>query len=227
MLSFRFILKLLPWLLLLVVAVTLYLSNYSFFGKNDGDGQDVIESTTILKEIENLGKLELVKYNFNEVFEYRKLSTGKTVGSSIFKTYDYVPDISVLLIASGEAVGCLDLTKIKISDISNRADTLVLSIPPPELCYHKLDLDKTRIYSTNNESWWSKIFSDQKEQSEVLQMAYRQAEVKLQEAAVASGIFRSTNENAKTLLIPLLHNLTGKEIIIETSIPDQSLFPSL
>jgi hypothetical protein len=38
---------------------------------------EVIDSTVILQEMEKLGKLELVKYNFREIYDYKQLSEGK------------------------------------------------------------------------------------------------------------------------------------------------------
>jgi hypothetical protein len=227
MISVKLVLKILPWLLLIVIVFALYITNYKPFGSKDDGYQHLIETSVILKEVESLGRLELVKYNFKEVFEYKKLSDGKIVGSSILKTYDYDPDISVIMIAAGEATGCIDLTKINITDIDSREDTLILTLPLPEICYHKLDLDNTKVYSTSKESWWSKLFSEKNEQNEVLQMAYKQAETKLREAAIKSGIYEATNENAKILLVPLLQKITGKKVFIETSIPEKSLAPPL
>ena len=227
MITPKLVLKILPWLLLIIMVVTLYLTNYRPFGKKGKDYQHIIDTSLILKEVESLGRLELVKYNFKEVFEYKRLSNGKIVGNSILKNHDYDPDLNVILIAAGEAVGCIDLTKIKITDIDIRNDSLVISLPSPELCYHKLDLENTKIYSFSKESWWSRIFSDESEQNEVLQMAYKNAEIKLKEAAIESGIYYSTNENVKIMLVPLLQKLTGKKVHIEVYIPDKSLEPVL
>jgi hypothetical protein len=223
----KLFIRLLPWLLLIAMVFTLYLTNYHPFGAKKRNEQHIIETSVILQEVESLGRLELVKYNFREVFEYKKLSDGKITGSSILKTYDYDPDMSVILIASGEAVGCIDLRKVDITDIQNNDDTLVVSLPSPEICYHKLDLDNTRVYSTSKESWWSKLFSEKNEQSEMLQLAYKQADAKLREAAVESGIYEATNENARIMLVPLLQKLSGKAVRIETSIPEKSLTPAL
>ncbi|MCK5104932.1 MAG: DUF4230 domain-containing protein, partial [Cyclobacteriaceae bacterium] len=171
------------------------------------------------------GKLELVKYNFKEVFEYKRLSDGKIIGNSILNTHNYNPDLSVILIASGEAVGCIDLAKLEVSDIDLKKDSVVIHLPSPELCYHKLDLENTKIYSFSKESWWSRLFSDEVEKNEILQMAYQKAEARLREAAIESGIYQSTNENVVIMLKPLLEQLTGKNVIFSTSLPSIELVP--
>ena len=223
MISLKFFFKVFPWLLLFVIAFTLYLTNHWPFGKSDEKQQTIIESTSILAKIEDLGKLELVKYNYKEVFEYKQLSDGKIIGNSIIQNYSYEPDLSVVLIASGEAVGCIDLRKINTNDIVSMKDTIILTLPPPELCYYKLDLENTRLYSFNKESWWSKLFSSEEEKNDILQTAYQQAELKLKEAAIASGIYQTTNENTTQILKPILEELSGKEIRIITSIPNKKI----
>jgi hypothetical protein len=225
MISLKLILKILPWLLLAVIVFALYLTNHWPFGKKEKEYQHIIDTSVILKEVENLGKLELVKFNFKEVFEYKRLSDGKIIGNSILNTHNYDPDLSVILIASGDAVGCIDLTKLEVSDIDLSRDSVVIYLPSPELCYHKLDLENTKIYSFSKESWWSRLFSDEIEQNEILQMAYQKAETRLREAAIESGIYQSTNENVVIMLKPLLEQLTGKNVIFSTSLPSKELAP--
>ena len=220
MISPKTFLRLLPWLILLIIVATLWLTNHWPFSSDSEKQTELVTSTVILQKVENLGRLELTRYNFKEVFEYRRLSSGKIVSNSILRSYDYDPDLSVLLIASGEAVGCLDLTQIELNNIEISGDSVLLTLPPPQLCYHKLDLENTKIYSFSKESWWSKLFSDKEEQNEVLQMAYREAEAKLEQAAIESGIFSKTNENALLILQPLLENLSGKSVFIETTMPE-------
>ena len=219
MFSPKLLFKILPWFLVAIIVFMLYLTNHWPFGKKEKEYQHIIETSTILDKVENLGRLELVKYNFKEVFEYKRLSDGKIIGNSILQTGNYDPDISVILVASGEAVGCIDLTKLQISDIVMRADSIVIDLPAPELCYHKLNLNDTKMYSFSKTSWWSKIFSNDDEKNEVLQMAYQQAEKRLKEAAITSGIYQSTNENAVGMLKLLLEQITEKKLYFNTTIP--------
>jgi hypothetical protein len=205
----------------MVVLIILYLSKNSLFTREHKI--EVIDSTVILEEIEKLGKLELVKYNFKEIYDYKQLSEGKVVGNSILQIHDYTPDLNVVLVASGEAVGCIDLTKMDIEDISQKNDTLIILLPAPELCYYKLDMENTRVYSFKTKSWWSKLFSDENEDKQVLQNAYRQTERRIEKAAYESGILSSTNEQAKSMLKPMLEAMTGKKVVIITSIPSATL----
>lgn len=220
----KVIFRIFPWFLLAIIILTLYLTNYDLLPKKNK--VEIIDSSVILQEIEQLGKLELIKYNFQEIFDYRQLSEGKLVGNSILRIHDYTPDLNVVLVASGEAVGCIDLSKMEVSDISINNDSILILLPPPELCYYKLDLENTRIYSFKKDNWWSKLFSDDNEDEEVLQMAYRQTEKRIEQAAYESGILNTTNEQAKLMLKPMLESMTGKKVYIITEIPGATLLES-
>lgn len=220
MITPKLILKILPWFLLIVILCTMYLTNYSLFSKKGRT--EVIDSSVILKEVEQIGRLELVKYNFKEIFDYRQLSEGKLIGNSLLNAHNYNPDMNVILVASGEAVGCIDLTKLEISDIQLEGDTITIMLPAPELCYHKLDMENTRVFSFTNDSWWSRLFSDESEKTRALQTAYKLAERRIEEAALQSGILNSANEQAVKMLSPMLEGMTGKIVQISTAMPDRT-----
>lgn len=217
MITPKLILKLLPWILLLVMSLFIYLQQKSL--RSGKGGSEIIDSSVILREVEQIGKLELVKYNFKEIFDYKRLSEGKALGNSLLNTYNYTPDINVILVATGEATGCIDLNKLKISDISLSQDSLTILLPPAELCYHKLDMANTHIFSLSNRSWWSRLFSNEDEKTKAVQTAYKLAEQRIEEAALKSGILQSTNDQAIKMLTPMLETMTGKNVKIVPSIP--------
>ena len=212
MTSLKIILKILPWILLLI-ALLLWSMGVDLPGKGETK-YEVIESTTILEKIEHLGKLELVKFNFKEIYDYQEISEGKITGSTALKTYDYTPDLKAVLIASGEAVGCIDLTKMLEQDITIVGDTIFVHLPKPELCYYKLDLDKTRLYEFERTGWWSRIFGDDDDLKNVVEKAYKNAEKQIKIAAMENGILEQTEENAALILKPMLENMTGKKVVI-------------
>ena len=208
----KIVLVILPWILLLL-ALLLWSLGVNLPGKGQHE-IEVIESTTFLEKVEHLGKMELVKYNFKELYDYQSLSEGKAVGSYALKTYDFTPDLKAVLIASGEAVGCIDLKKVKKEDISMSADTLIIYLPKPELCYYKLDLDKTRLYEFKRSGWWSRIFGDDEEVRTVVEKAYKNAESQIKKAALENGILEQTEVNARLILQPMLENLSGRKVLI-------------
>ncbi|MTI19707.1 DUF4230 domain-containing protein, partial [Fulvivirga sp. RKSG066] len=106
--TIRFILLILPWLLLV-----------GYLVKENLDSAETtveIETTAILQEVEALGKLELVKYNFKEITELKEIS------KKYLQIFQLGPDSKIALISSGEAVGCIDMTQLKLDDIRKEKD---------------------------------------------------------------------------------------------------------
>ncbi len=185
-------------IVILLIAIIFYQDKLQLITSN---GETNIESTTILERIESIGKIELVKYSFKEILEI----TRKTPEFlSIFKLG---PDSKAVLITSGEAVGCIDLSEISSEDLIQQGDTLLITLPQPELCYYKVDLENTKLYSLQ-----TGFFT---EESKFVEEAYRQAERQIKEAALQSNIIEQTKSNADLILKPILEKISGKKIIIK------------
>ena len=214
----KIILILLPWLLLLL-ALLFWSLGVKLPGTGGDTKTEVISSTLILERMDNLGKLELVSYNFKEIFDYAAISDGRIAGETAIGTYNYAPDLKAVLIASGEAVGCIDLTKMNFENVVIINDTLYVDLPAPELCFHKLDLEQTRVYHFERTGWWSALFSDDNEVKSVIEKAYREAERQIKISALEGGILDKTNENAELLLQPMFEKISGLHVIIRTHDP--------
>lgn len=150
---------------------------------------------TVLEEVESLGKLELVKYNFKDVVEH----TQKNGYSSVL-------DSKVLLIVAGEAVGCMDLTRTTAENITEVGDSIYVHLPAPELCYYKIDLQKSKVYDSESLPF---IQDDN-----LVGEAYAKAEKQIEKAALESGILIQTQAMAKTMLKPFLENITKKTVFL-------------
>lgn len=147
----------------------------------------------VLKEMTVLGKLELSNFAFRDVVEQELVR-------------DYMPNPKAILIVQGEAIGCIDLTKIKAEDIITKDDTLIVHVPDPELCSYKIDHSKSKIYDTE--------YAFMNEQS-LLNEAYTRAEAKIKQSALEMGILDQTKKNAELVLKPLLENISGKKVVLQ------------
>ena len=218
-LTFLFI----PWILLLIVLLL-----WSIGIKLPSLNREVIElknTTIIIERIEELGKLELVKYNFKEIYDYQAISDGKISSSTALRTYDFSPDIKVALIASGEAVGCIDLRNMDLKSIIIERDTLFFKMPSPELCYHKLDLENSRVYDFERSGFWSNIFPDDDEVTRAVDNAYLEAEDQIRISALESGILEQTTLNGEKVLRPILEKISGKIVVFTYGPDDVRLTP--
>jgi hypothetical protein len=146
----------------------------------------------VLKEIQAMGKLELVKYNFKDVVEHELVRP-------------YMPNPKAILIVQGEAVGCIDLTKLTVGDLSNDRDTLVVHLPEPELCNYKIDHSKSKVYNTE----FALL-----EEAQLVQEAFKQAEGQIQKSALEMGILAQTKQNADKILRPLLEKIANRRVVL-------------
>ncbi len=147
----------------------------------------------VLREITAMGKLELAKYTYRDVVEQKIIR-------------DYLPDPKAILIIQGEAIGCIDLTGIKPGDIVTKGDTLVVHMPDPEICNHKIDHSRSKIYHTEYAFMNEKLLMEE---------AYKKAETQILETAMASDILEQTRKNAELVLKPLIENTSGKKVVFQ------------
>jgi hypothetical protein len=182
---------------ILVIVLSIILSiflwekfkNFSLFAVKD------IQTThnLVLKEMTVLGKLELSNFSFRDVIEQELVR-------------DYLPNPKAILIVQGEAIGCLDLTKIKPEDIASKDDTLIVHLPDPELCSYRIDHSKSKIYDIE--------YAFMNEQS-LINEAYTRAEAKIKQSALEMGILEQTKKNAELVLKPLLESISGKKVVLQ------------
>jgi Protein of unknown function (DUF4230) len=193
----RKIIRLIPLLLIIVLAIFIW-EKVKGFKNPFGGGEVEVSHNVLLQKITAMGKLELVKYNFRDVVE-----------SKIKK--DLLPDAKVLLIVSGEATGCLDLTKIRVSDIEEASDTLVVHLPEPEICNYKIDHSKSRVYNTEY------AFLDE---AQLVDKAFKKAEDEVIQNAQTMGILEQTKKSAEQILKPFLEDVAKRKVVLRYALKD-------
>lgn len=180
-----------------IVAVVIVLSIFLWEKFKDFNPFSIKDIQTthnmVLKEMRVLGKLELVNFAFRDVVEQELVR-------------EYLPNPKAILIVQGEAIGCIDLTKISADDIASKDDTLIVHLPDPELCSYRIDHSKSKIYDTE--------YAFMNEQS-LMNEAYTRAEAKIKQSALEMGILDQTKKNAELVLKPLLENISGKKVVLQ------------
>jgi len=130
---------------------------------------DVSEHRLVLQRIEDIGNLELVRYNFNDVVE-------ESVIRKLFDIDNLAPDSKVLVIVNGEAAACVNLKEVTKNDIKTEGNDIIITLPPPVICYTKINHDRSKIYDAN---FTARIFNP-----ELIDKAYKQGEIKIKDEAV-------------------------------------------
>lgn len=139
----------------------------------------------LVERIEAMGKLELVKYRISDVLEHKNITP-------------FLPDASVLLIIKADAVGCVDLTKVKPEDIKVYGDSVVMQLPQPEICYIKIDHKASRVYDTKMAFF---------REANLVDEAYKSAEKEVEAEVRKSDILQQTRANALNVFRPILTGL--------------------
>ncbi|MDU0370940.1 DUF4230 domain-containing protein [Hymenobacter endophyticus] len=175
----------------------------SFENPLDPAPRITVTHNTVLEKVEALGRMELVRYQFKDVVEYKK------------STYRFLPDAKVALIVAGHAVGCLDLRKVRPQDVVLEGDSVLrLALPEPELCVWQVDHSKSKVYSVENG-----FFQD----AELVDAGYKYAEANVRTAALQSGILAQTTQNAELILRPMLETMTGRRVVLTKPMPNPVL----
>lgn len=172
--------------------------------------EEEVSNFIVLEKIEALGKIELVKYQLKDAVSY----SDKRSTESMF-----MPDRRILLILSGEAVGCIDFTKIKSTHIINTSDSIFVALPQPELCYAKINHQDCKVFDLST----AKIL----DKTDLVDMAYKMAEKRVEKMALESNLMKETKQNAELLLKPLLEQLTEKKVIFSYQLTEEESTPQL
>ncbi|MDX1908065.1 MAG: DUF4230 domain-containing protein [Bacteroidia bacterium] len=191
------------WLGIAVVVIAAILGfalKDKLFGWMPGPGKVIETHTVVLEKIELLGKMELVKYQFADALEY-------------VEDKAWMPHPKVIMIAAGEAVGCVDFSRVDSNSIQTFGDSIIVVLPAPELCYYKLDQQKTRVVSTS--------FTTLYGSAQITAEAFKKAEDKIRESALNSGILHDTQVQADHMLKPMLEALSGKKVrlVFSSNVP--------
>ncbi|MDB5272102.1 MAG: hypothetical protein JWO58_469 [Chitinophagaceae bacterium] len=178
---------------LIVIALSL-VAGWFLFGKKTFQEESTITNDAAITKIQAIGKLELVQLNIKDVLEYKIKR-------------DYLPDSRMLIMVNGEMAGCVDLQKISDSDISETKDTLTLLLPAPEVCYTKINHNKSKVYNASTFSWLDN-------ETEMVESLYKKADAYFASDSIKSIIVAETKKNAPTILVPLLENISNKKVVL-------------
>ncbi|GAB2698170.1 hypothetical protein GCM10027037_22980 [Mucilaginibacter koreensis] len=155
----------------------------------------IIAEDVMVQKITSMGKLELVKYSMKDVIEKRQPHT-------------LLPDERVLLVAVGEVAACIDLAKVTPKDIISGDSTVTVRLPRAEICYFKLDHDKSKVYDVSGT-----FFSEHTKN--MVEDTYKIAEKRLLDNATQMNILGKAQSNAQLIFKPLLENISGKKVVLE------------
>ena len=183
------------FILISLLVITGFLIFMFFYIKHQlTDSRTEITETGMVQKIVSMGKLELVKYTMKDIIEQKEI-------------HPILPDSKVLFLAVGEVTACIDLTKIKRSDITQTKDSVIVFLPQPEICYAKLDHQKSRVYDIVG-AWFPDNTKD------MVEGVYKLAEKRILDNANEMDVLGMARQNAQLIFKPLLQSISGKTVVL-------------
>ena len=113
----------------------------------------------------------------------------------------------LLLVATGEAIAGLDLQKLRPQDVVVAGDSVVISLPPAQILYTRVDNKETYVYSRRTGLLW-------KPDKDLETVARRDAETKVQEWALEHGILDRAEKNGEVFLERFLRSLGFTDVTL-------------
>jgi len=156
-----------------------------------------VKEDVMVEKITAMGKLELVKYSMKDVLEKKQVHT-------------ILPDERVLFVAVGEVTACIDLTRVTKQNItrSNGDSVVTVTLPQPEICYAKLDHQRSKVYDVSG------VILPSTTQA-MIEDIYKLAEKRLLENAQQQDITGKARQNAQVIFKPLLEAISGKTVVLK------------
>ena len=150
-----------------------------------------VSQPTVVNKIQQLQRLETVVYTMDKVVSGEK-------ESAILP--DFLAGDKLLMVVHGEVVAGVDFSGLKSGDVSVSGKNVSLRLPPAQVFLTRLDNTRTRVYSRQTGLL---VPVDPNLETQVRQEAERQ----LQQAALADGVLKTAQQNARTTLTSLLQGL--------------------
>lgn len=160
--------------------------------KEEELGNDIISHTVVVEKIESLGRLEVVKYNLQDIIEYKKVR-------------QWLPNAKAALLINGEIIGCVDLTRVTGESVLITGDSILLTLPKPEICHVRIDHSKSKVYDINYGLW---------ESADLIDTAYKYAEKELRIQANKLELDKEAKKNTRVILTSMLQSFGFSSINI-------------
>lgn len=168
----------------------------SFWAALRGTTHLDMSQPTVVQKIQQLRRLETVVYTMDKVVSGAHES-------------ELLPDFlgadRILMLVHGESVAGIDFSGLRTGDVKIEGKRVILHLPPSAIFATHLDAAKTRVYS--RQTGWL-VPTDPDLETKVRQEGERQ----IQQAALADGILKTADQNARTTLTSLLQGLGFAEV---------------
>lgn len=156
-------------------------------------------SQTVIKELRSLNRLETASFTIEKIID---------AGTSGNALQEFLYGDRILLIAHGQIIAGIDLSKLTDNDVRISGSTITLTLPAPEILVTTLDNGQTRVYD-RRQGLLSK--GDKNLESSARQVAVDT----ITDAACKGNILQHASDNARKQLMAFLKALGFTTITID------------
>jgi len=153
----------------------------------------------IVAKIQQLQRLETVAYTTDKIVEGDRASLILP---------DFLAGDKLLLVAHGEVIAGIDLSRLKNSDVVISGKNIHVHLPEAEVFSAHLDSAQTRVYSRTTGLL---VAADENLESEVRQKAEQQ----IRDGALADGILKKAQQNAQSTVKSMLWGLGFENVKVD------------
>jgi hypothetical protein len=155
-----------------------------------------------IKQIRDLNRLETSSFSIERVIE-ANVQRGNIL--------DTILGERLLLIASGDVIAGVDMSKLKESDVTISQDgkNITIDLPPSEIFVKALDNQRTRVYDRQTRIG-TQLFGGENKDLET--EARQEAENTILQAACEGGIMQKSADEAKRSIEQFLRLLKFQEV---------------
>ena len=155
-----------------------------------------------ITDIRGLGRLETVEYVMQIAIDLE--SKPESVWKRIVGVFG---TDKILLLASGEVVAGVDLSRLSSHDVTIRGNAITLKLPTPEIFHTRIDNQESRVYLREKGIFYP---LDKNLESR----ARKQAEQGLTNWALQHNIIEKARQNARLEMERFLHSLGFDQVTI-------------
>jgi hypothetical protein len=149
--------------------------------------------TAVIQEIKRLNRLETAQYTIDKVIEAGTDKSDNTFSQILYGD-------RLLLIAHGQIIAGIDLSKLTDQDVQISGQTITMNLPAPEILVSTIDNAQTKVYDR-------KVGFLTKGNKDLEAEARQKALESITDAACEGGILQQAGDNAKKQLMILLSGL--------------------
>jgi hypothetical protein len=158
-----------------------------------------VSQPTVVHRIQQLQRLETIVYTMD------KIVTGARENPVL---PDFLAGDKLLMLVHGQVIAGIDFAALQAANVSVNGKKIHVHLPEAQILTTTLDNSRTRVYSRRTGLL---VPVDPHLESEVRQ----EAEKELRDAALADGILRTAQQNARATVTSMLQGLGFEQVELE------------